>query len=95
MNGLRSVTGNVIVGKKIDSFWGTPQEGKELIPKRQLVLLTEDGAETVNCTKEILDLVKEFETYRFVLCNETANKKLKIVDIVLEEMEEPLPFTEK
>lgn len=85
MNGLRSVTDYVIVGKKINTFWGTPQDGKELIPKRQLVLLTEDGAETINCTLDVLESVEEFKTYKFVLCNEVANKKVKIVDVLVED----------
>ena len=84
MKGLRSFTEKVIVGKKIDSFWGEPQEGQTPIPKRQLVLLTEDGAHTVSCVEEVLKKVEEFKPYRFVLDNDVASKKVKIVDVLLD-----------
>lgn len=85
MAGLRSVTNKVTVGKKINSFWGEFKEGEKPIPKRQLVLLTDDGAEIVNCTDDVLKKVKEFESYRFILDNDVANKRVKIVDVLVED----------
>lgn len=85
MAGLRSVTGKHIVGKKIIGNWGEPKPNEKPIPKRQLVLITDDGAETVNCTEDVLNKVEVFKEYRFVLDNNVSDKKVKIVDVLVED----------
>lgn len=84
MAGLRSVTNNYIVGKKIVGIWGNPEDPNP-IPKRQLILLSEDGAFTVTCVEAVIEKVEEFKTYRFVLDNDIAYKKTKIVDVLVED----------
>lgn len=84
MAGLKSVTGNYIVGKKIDSFYES-KDGKEPIPKRQLILLSEDGAFQVTCTEEVLKQVEEYKQYSFVVDNDVANRKTKLVGVLFED----------
>lgn len=95
MAGLRSVTNKLVVAKKIIGNWGTPKEGQQPIPKRQLVLVTDDGAETVNCTEEVLNKVEVYKEYRFVVDNNCSEKKTKLVDVLFEEKEDKLPFNKK
>lgn len=84
MAGLRSVTNKLLVVKKIVGVWGK-EDDKNPIPKRQLILLTEDGAHTLNCTDDVTKKVEEFKEYRFVIDNDVASKKVKIVDVLLDD----------
>ena len=85
MAGLRSVTNKLVVAKKIIGNWGTPREGQQPIPKRQLVLVTDDGAETVTCTEDVLNKVEVYKEYRFIIDNNVSEKKVKIVDVLLDD----------
>ncbi len=84
MAGLRSLTNKTMVVKIIVSVWGKADDPNP-IPKRQLILLTDDGAHTVNCTDDVCKKVEEFKEYRFVVDNDVAGKKVKIVDVLLED----------
>lgn len=85
MSGLKSFTDSYIVGKKINGIWGEPKEGEKPIPKRQLILLSEDGAFTVNCTENVFNDVEEYNSYRFVLDTDVVNKKTKIVGVLADD----------
>lgn len=84
MAGLRSLTNKTMVVKKIVGVWGKADDPNS-IPKRQLILLTDEGAHTLNCTDEVSKKVEEFKEYRFVIDNDVAGKKVKIVDVLLED----------
>lgn len=84
MAGLRSVTDKYIVVKKINGFWGDVGAPNP-IPKRQLILITADNAFTLTCTEEVLKRVEEYSSYRFVIDNDITQKRVKIVDVLLED----------
>ena len=84
MAGLRSLTNKVIVAKKIVGIWGKADEPNP-IPKRQLILITDEGAHTVNCTDDVLKKVQEYKEYQFIIDNDVASKKVKIVDVLLDD----------
>lgn len=84
MAGLRSLTNKVLVVKKIVGFWGKADD-KNPIPKRQLILLTDDDTYTLNCTDDVSKKVEEFKEYKFVVENDVINKKIKIVDVLVED----------
>lgn len=84
MAGLKSVTNKHLVVKKIVGFWGKADD-KNPIPKRQLILLGTDDTFTLNCTDDVSKKVEEFKEYKFVVENDVINKKVKIVDVLVEE----------
>ena len=84
MAGLKSVTDKVIVVKKINGFYET-RDGKNDIPKRQLILLNGDSTFQPTCTEDVLNKVEEWKEYRFVIDNDFANRKHRIVDVLFED----------
>ena len=84
MAGLKSVTDKVLVVKKINDFYET-RDGKNDIPKRQLILLAKDSTYQPTCTEEVLTKVEEFKEYRFIIENDFVNRKQKIVGVLFED----------